>query len=355
MNKPYDNSDGSGIPRSDRTMRTGVIFALFAGLAVSTALIAYHSFAAVGRAVWGIGWGLGLIVGLHFLAVALCGIAWRVLFVHEQPVNTNLLIILRWIRESINTLLPVARIGGDIAGARLLVHRGTSVSMAGAGIVADRTVEVFSQFFFALAGFVLVLMKEGVHHDLTQWAILGIMVVFPMLIAFLLAQRMGLLRIAEKAVLKLVGRWGVTPDSESVGIHDAVWTIYGNGRRLASASFLHTLGWLIGAVQIWIALKFMGHEVGWANAFIIESLSQVVCTAAFIMPAALGAQEAGYMVVGRLLGVPPELGLALSLVKRLSDILTGIPGLLVWQGFEGMHLWVLRTGRQNGSKNSSAT
>ncbi len=44
------------------------------------------------------------------------------------------------------------------------------------------------------------------------------------------------------------------------------------------------------------------------------------------------------MIVGTLVGLPPEKGLALSLVKRLRYLLVGLPALLIWQGAEGRRL-----------------
>ena len=49
-------------------------------------------------------------------------------------------------------------------------------------------------------------------------------------------------------------------------------------------------------------------------------------------------QKAGYMIVCTLVGLPPEKGLALSLVKRLRHLLVGLPALLIWQGAEGRRL-----------------
>ncbi len=347
-----DNGGTQEIPQSGKKVRCGVLLALVAGLTVSTFLIVYHSFAAVGRAVWSIGWGLSIIVAIHLIAIVFCGAAWHLLFPPGRTVQTKLLIGLRWIRESVNTLLPVARIGGDIVGIRLLLMRGIKVNIAGASIVADRTTEVLSQFLFAVAGVVL-LIGSGVNQDYTRWLILGLIVTVPLLAAFLLAQRLGLLRVMEKGIIKFIRRWGGSHDSDSAGVHDALWTIYADGRRLSASTLWHTLGWLSGVVQIWLALNFMGHAVKWSDAFIIESLSQVVCTAAFVMPAALGAQEAGYMVLGGLFGIPPQLGLALSLIKRVSDILVGIPGLLLWQSLEGRRLWALLSGRRSEIKTSS--
>jgi hypothetical protein len=98
-----------------------------------------------------------------------------------------------------------------------------------------------------------------------------------------------------------------------------------------------------------MALRFMGHKIGLQQAFIIESLSQTICAAAFVMPASLGAQEAAYMTIGMLLGVPPAFGLAVSLAQRLKDVSASILGLLLWQGFEGRRLWAQWKKRQGRS------
>ncbi len=332
------------VNRSGKTVRIWAVAALLAGLTSSAALIAYHSFASVGEAVWRIGWGLVLIVAVHLTAVVSCGIAWRALFRSGWTADTKLLIILRWVRESVNTLLPVVRIGGDIIGVRLLVTRGTDINLASASVVADRTVEVLSQFLFAVAGVFLFVERDS-GNDFLYPVILGLCAIAAVLLIFLAAQRWGLLRAVEKAVQKLAGKCGVDCSNGGMSVHETVWEMYGDYRRLAAATLLHTFGWVLGVVQIWVALYFMGRETGWAEAFIVESLSQVICTAAFIMPAALGAQEAAYMVIGGLFGIPAEIGLALSLVKRLGDVFAGIPGLLVWQGFEGRLLWELSRSR----------
>src|SRR5262249_4610212 len=60
-------------------------------------------------------------------------------------------------------------------------------------------------------------------------------------------------------------------------------------------------------------------------------LADVVRTAAFFVPGALGVQEASYLVLGRLLGVPPDAALALSLIGRARELIFGVPGLLAWR------------------------
>jgi len=55
--------------------------------------------------------------------------------------------------------------------------------------------------------------------------------------------------------------------------------------------------------------------------------------AAFV-PAAIGVQEAGYVILAPLFGVPAELGLAVSLLKRAREIVLGVPALIYWQTTE---------------------
>jgi hypothetical protein len=68
---------------------------------------------------------------------------------------------------------------------------------------------------------------------------------------------------------------------------------------------------------------------------VIESLAQAVRGAAFAVPGALGAQEGGLIALCAIFGIPAEAALALSLVKRLADLLVGVPGLFAWHALEG--------------------
>ncbi len=336
--KRYKKGDAdSCAPASQgRAIRLRIALVFLVGVAISAALIAYHNFAAVAQAVRQVGWGLGLIIAIYFLGIALNSFAWRVIFPSGSHGLIKVLLPVRWIRESINYLLPSAVFGGDIVGGRLLVKRGCDVNTSTATIVVDKTVEAVGLFLFASTG-IFILLAGGADHGIMHWAVRALTAISAMLVAFLIAQRLGFLRLVDKAVLRLTGKCGGTP--ADVNIHDMVWKIYADGRRLTVAILLHTLAWTPGALQVWLTLRFMGHEIGWQVAFFVESVSQMVCAAAFIMPASLGAQEAAYMTVGMFFGVPPAQGLALSLVQRIKDVLVGIAGLLLWQGFEGRDLW----------------
>ena len=102
---------------------------------------------------------------------------------------------------------------------------------------------------------------------------------------------------------------------------------------------------MFGSVEVWVALHFMGHPISFAEAIVIESLSQAIRGAAFAVPGGLGVQEGGFVAVCAVFGIPPGPAVALSLVKRVSDLAIGIPGLLAWQWIEGGR--VMGRGREN--------
>jgi uncharacterized membrane protein YbhN (UPF0104 family) len=104
--------------------------------------------------------------------------------------------------------------------------------------------------------------------------------------------------------------------------------------------WIRTLLWQLSGLlarvgETWITLRWLGHPVSLESALILESLSQAVRNFVFIVPAGLGVQEAALVGVGRLLGVDGELALALSLAKRMREILFGTPALLSWYWIEG--------------------
>ena len=66
----------------------------------------------------------------------------------------------------------------------------------------------------------------------------------------------------------------------------------------------------------------------------IESVGQAVRAAGFLIPGALGVQEAGFIAVCAVYGIPAPAALALSLVKRVPDITLGLPFLFVWHAQE---------------------
>ena len=70
--------------------------------------------------------------------------------------------------------------------------------------------------------------------------------------------------------------------------------------------------------------------------------------AAFAIPGAFGAQEAGLILLCGLFEIPPDQALALSLIKRAADLVVGVPGLVSLQVLEGGRLKALYSHAREG-------
>jgi putative membrane protein len=198
--------------------------------------------------------------------------------------------------------------------------------------------ELVSQIVFTLFGlslFLIVYPGKGIGTSL----LVGLSISAATVAGFILAQRKGLFDLLERLPerLDLKWAWKALPEAESVqaGIHK----IYCHYRRISIGAGWHLAGWVLGASEAWVGLWFMGHALPWSDALILESLAFALRTAAFVVPARLGVQEGGYVVLGALFGLSPEVALGLSLLKRAREISTGVPCLIIWQGLEARRLW----------------
>ena len=321
--------------------------------AIGIAIIAAAVYAAdpetVAAAIAQAGWATAVVVALRLLAVTLAGLTWWLLFpAHPRP-QAYVCALLRIVREGANTLLPLAQIGGDVIGARLLTFWHISGPLAAATVIVDVLAQAGTQFLFALVGFALVIshgVGDSFVHDLA-WALAAAALA---LTGFYVAQRHG----GEKLLNALLKRLARGREWQINGTFEAVFrqlhAVYGRRRRLAATVICHFAVWFIGACEVWVALTAMGYKIDYADAVAIESLAQAARGAAFAVPGGVGVLEGGLVVLCALYGVPAHSALALALMKRAADLLVGVPGLIAWHTLETRRLAAQRKhGRHAGS------
>jgi putative membrane protein len=307
--------------------RLGPILAL-AGLAAALALLAQQDLAEVWALLAAAGFGLVVAALAHIPSMALNGHAWRLLLPRARRPGVAAMTANVWIRESVNGLLPVARIGGEIASYRLLRGEGVAVAPAAASLMVDMAISILSQLAFALLGLALLAWAgAGI-----GWGgiALGVLAGVALAAGFILAQRADVLsRLARVLNGIAAGRF------PALEFHSAridrmtrrLWRVRG---AILGCFLWQLAGWAAGALEIWLALHFLGFPVGLAEALAIEALIQAVSSAAFLVPGALGLQEAGFLGLGLLLGLPAEAAAALAIARRLRDLVVFLPGLLAW-------------------------
>jgi hypothetical protein len=141
----------------------------------------------------------------------------------------------------------------------------------------------------------------------------------------------------EHMAERLFGRW---LDSQRGLDHGArldakIQETFASRTRIFGALGWQFAGFVVGCSETWFALRWLGHPVSVADAIVLESLTQAAKSLLFMVPAALGVQEAGLIGAGFLLGLSSDVALALSLAKRMREVLFGLPALAAWQWMEG--------------------
>ena len=333
-------------------MKRATLLALAAGIILFVALLVHYGVVQLAAAVAAAGWGLLWVALYRFVTIATDAVGWRALFPGPTRPALGPLLRIRWIGESLNSLLPVAQVGGDVARARLATHLGVAGPEAGATVVVDFTLGLVTQILYTVIGVALMVQAGGTGAETRGW-LLGLLVAGLAVAAFYLAQRFALFR-------RLVGTFRVLPrgrfwdslagDANELDRNIAI--VYGRRGDVMACGAWRMATWLLHTGETWLALYYLGVPVSLADALILESLGTAVRSTAFAIPGGLGVQEGGFLLIGSRLGLSPEISLALALVKRVRELLVGGPGLVAWTVAEGRSLARMFAPRaQRGAKN----
>jgi putative membrane protein len=314
-------------------MRSIAVLAAVCGLALLTGLTVYYGLGAVAAAVVSSGWATVLVVAVRAAALAGAGIGWRALVPARQP-GPSAFVLLRFVREAINSFFPVAVIGGDVVGARLLARFGLIGNLAFASVLIDIFIQLVCLFCFVLAGLGIVLSVAG-QQPISTTAIGLLAIAVPAAAGFFLALNFGAFEPLVRWLVAFGERRQWSAFTHVVDLGARLQQIWRNHRGLSESFVVHLAAVFFGAAEVWIGLAFMGHPVSLIEAVAIESLGQGSRAAAFMLPGGLGVQDAALIAVCAIFGVPAEIALAMALIKRVPDFVLGAPALLGWQAFEG--------------------
>jgi putative membrane protein len=256
---------------------------------------------------------------------------------------------MRWIGESVSSLVPSAAVGGDIVRARLATIHGAPVATAAATVLVDLTLGVFTQAVFALVGLVLLVNATG-QKNFVGPTVIGIVVGIVAVSGFYFVQRLGMFGFLARIIAKLAN----SSDWQSLvhggtAFDEAVRSLYSQRRKVTICCGLTILSFVLSSGEVWIAMWALNLHATIANAVILQSMALAIRSAAFAVPAGLGVQEGGYVIVACLLGIGSdasrcgELGFALSMIARVRELGIGIPGVIGWQLVEARRLLRPRT------------
>jgi hypothetical protein len=222
----------------------------------------------------------------------------------------------RFISESYNNLLPLLGVGGEAFKVRHLA-RHVAVEVALAATVQERIVDALVDYVFsaALVGVGLATLPLSPGGRDAAWAGVALSAVLSVLALA------ALWRPLSSRVMARVARW--------LGAEAPAATT-ASSRALVISAAWNLAGRVISMFEAMLLLHLLGHPAPLAVCCFMQGAQSVVGTIAWFIPGALGAAEAGTVLIFGWLGLPAADGMALALVRRARLVLTSSFGVALY-------------------------
>lgn len=324
------------------------------GLGVAIALVAHQGWSEIMAAIDHAGWPLLWLLPFHVLPLLLDVVGWRVLIAPRDPHRQATVPFLFWvaaIREASNRLLPVANIGGEIIGIRLVKWRGIGGAATAASVIMEVLLTLVNQYLFTALGIILLIeLTSNISAFSTVISALAASVPLPIFLIILLRHGKVFSRLEGFAEKLLGGRSTLTELIDGANLDQEIREQYSRPLRLIVATGWQFAGYVTGSFETWLALHLLGFPISVWDAIAIEAVTQALRHIIFVVPAGLGVQEGGLVLFGNMIGLPPEASVALSLVKRMREVAFGLPALISWQWAEARRLYTGASARTDSGQ-----
>ena len=314
------------------------------GMALIGYLIHRIGVSAIWSAFQRLSWGLVVILVFPTCLVAIADtLAWRCTFL-RPPRSFARLFGIRLAGEAVNLATPTASVGGDLVKVYLL-RPGVPLREGLASVIVDKTTSVVAQLLALFGGLVVA------------WFLLPSSSTLPYVAAGALAIEIvcvaGFVTVQVRGAIggggRLMSRVSLAPGPEVQavldGLDQTLRTLYVERvRRLLASAVWHGLGLVLGTVEVYLLVRFLGLPISPLAAFAIGALGTAVKFFSFMVPASLGALEGGNVAIFAAFGLGGAVGLTYSLVRRLREV--------VWitAGFAVSHLLSSPPGDPGGDR-----
>jgi putative membrane protein len=305
-----------------------LLYAL-AGVALLAAIVIETDLGEVWSRIERLGWGAAAVLAIYMVYFSIDAFNWLVAL-PSSPLDRawfGRLWKVRLVGEAFNAVMPAGGMGGEPVKAVLLKTRyGVDYRAGIASIIVAKTVNMIALIVFLSVGFALMVGSPRLPAVYKTVAGLGLGGVCLGTVIFFAIQRLKISSRAGNYVsARGIAGWLASVLHHVEDVEERFVVFYTRHRaRFLGAAVLSLVNWIIGAVEVYAALWFLGHPVSFRDAWMIEAVAQMVRAATFFIPSSLGAQEGAFLFMVSALTGSPSLGVAVAVVRRFRE--------LVWIG-----------------------
>ncbi len=280
-----------------------------------------------------VGPGLLVILALEFVIDAFNTLGWWLtLPVAERAGTYRRLFWVRCAGSALNESTPAASLGGE--PAKIVLLRGLiSTSAATASLLATKVSFCFSTAIFIIAGMGAVWSRLSLPREISLALLSGFILMLIGITTFATLQLRGIgagtVRVLRR--LRIPDRWLALIETSSHDVDSHLSDFYrARTGDLVRSVGAHLCAFGCATMQILLMMEWLGLGFDPIAALGIEAFSMLIAFVAFAVPASLGVQEGGKVLIFWALGLPRSAAMAVGIAFRLNSLIKIAVGLVVF-------------------------
>lgn len=267
-----------------------------------------------------------IVIFSTFIAYFLGAIGWKYCFGAEgKNLSLSNLFFVRHVGETVGLINPAGVVGGEAVKVALLNNKGIERKTVITSVLISRVVMIISQvLLFIVAALILTVGFTNAHFHFSPASVypfLYITIALLVLMLVLSSKYVKKLAFKAKALLKVnfgLKKWRV---KAAEIINETTHFFTGNKKALAWSFLFFALHWVIGCLEFYLILKFLGIHITIVEALFLDMGVILFKAAGSFVPAQIGVEEYGNKVMLSLLGIAGvEVWLTVSIIKRTRQL-----------------------------------
>lgn len=282
-------------------------------------------FSAIKKELATIGYKFIYLLGITFLAYFFGTWSWHVCLGDDrQKISLMKMFAVRQIGETVGQYNPTSIVGGDLLKAEMLKPYGISTETALSSVATSRITVVLSQILlFLIACLWLSGMEAG------QAALKSIGVAFYVFIAFLILLNLFFFYwlIFSRSTSKPVnsnsakGFWKKLRLKIVQLIFNIRKSYRFNPRLFWYSYLLASIHWVIGSLEFYLILVFLGFDVQPMHGLLLDMGVIVFKSAGAFVPGQLGVEELGNKMMLQIIGISTaSIWISASILRRARQL-----------------------------------
>ena len=288
-------------------------------------------------------WSSAKVIGLNSLYLIPLSLIWIIpntygfafaMDKNEKKISFRKLMVTRLVGESVNYLTPSGYLGGEALKAALL-SKSMGVSGASSSVFIAKTSQTLALLIFIVVGLLFAKLMLVLPHEVKIAATGSLILLSLGVLAMVFVSRGKYLSPIVRWINQRFSKFGfVSKLNDFIHKIDHYFSNYfkNNKKRFTYSFLMHFMGWALGTIEVMFIIFILGYSISLMNAFILSSIATLFMVGGFFIPGSLGAFEIGHYLAASMVGLPPEVGVSVSLARRFREI--------VWLGM-GLVLFAL--------------